>query len=598
MVCSVCEVNLVGPLVRDILLLPPKKLVAFAAVGAAAGIAFNLALSCGVRYVHKVATKGEDIVLREMESHPRLFVSAFFRAGVLYGAATAFEWTYANVPVVSRCVAGAVLLLRLCVGLPAVAPYSELIGGSPLTNALAGFFEVERAYCFNLPIPNIGMFGVSAVPLTAEQCLEVFGPAEDDRPGRFFTPTRLVRLGLQLSSGYCAIRLVRHLVLSKVLGLPSFVHEPSTLHSTVAIPIALLCSMAVVRDAEYVSVLGWHVGLVGVFSTMAVPMMVLSEFMTNNFRRSYAPPEEEMPMLAEELIDDIFKDFPVRYLAPNELARLGESYGNMMIVSALEGSTVLFAAALAVFSGLVFVNSTSNDEPLSCYERSLERLNADIGDDVMERQASVASVGDGGSFETCPICLRAERPTSQDMLRVRACGHEFHTECLAQWILQSQECPLCKGSIERELPDGVREKLEAIRSMPGEELNELLFSIGLHGSVVVAEALECDVRALLRFTPKEIAEIWTSPQFFNIKPKGILLLGKMNEIWSAHQPLPLAAVGAIEDLACMLVAPFITETLLPTSLMFPSAATGFSPPTNVLQAIGQQIVVAAHLFPY
>ena len=82
MVCSVCEVNLVGPLVRDILLLPPKKLIAFAAVGAAAGIAFNLALSCGVRYAHKVATKGEDIVLREMESHPRLFVSAFFRGAV------------------------------------------------------------------------------------------------------------------------------------------------------------------------------------------------------------------------------------------------------------------------------------------------------------------------------------------------------------------------------------------------------------------------------------------------------------------------------------------------------------------------------------
>ena len=46
--------------------------------------------------------------------------------------------------------------------------------------------------------------------------------------------------------------------------------------------------------------------------------------------------------------------------------------------------------------------------------------------------------------DKCSICLDEEHPNPLARCPV---GHEFHPECLDRWMLQSNECPLCRGEL-------------------------------------------------------------------------------------------------------------------------------------------------------
>ena len=47
--------------------------------------------------------------------------------------------------------------------------------------------------------------------------------------------------------------------------------------------------------------------------------------------------------------------------------------------------------------------------------------------------------------QTCAICIADYN--NNDVLRILPCGHNFHQECIDQWLNQSLLCPFCKRDI-------------------------------------------------------------------------------------------------------------------------------------------------------
>ena len=52
--------------------------------------------------------------------------------------------------------------------------------------------------------------------------------------------------------------------------------------------------------------------------------------------------------------------------------------------------------------------------------------------------------GEGGSVgDECTICL-SPFEDGEELAVLTACSHRFHEECIAEWLEQSEKCPLCK----------------------------------------------------------------------------------------------------------------------------------------------------------
>lgn len=49
----------------------------------------------------------------------------------------------------------------------------------------------------------------------------------------------------------------------------------------------------------------------------------------------------------------------------------------------------------------------------------------------------------------CTICIMAVE--DGDRVADLGCGHLFHAECLSEWILKKNSCPLCQGPIAEEI---------------------------------------------------------------------------------------------------------------------------------------------------
>lgn len=50
----------------------------------------------------------------------------------------------------------------------------------------------------------------------------------------------------------------------------------------------------------------------------------------------------------------------------------------------------------------------------------------------------------------CPICIGAIEPG--DAVRQLGCGHTFHRSCVDLWLVRCADCPLCKRTVEVEVP--------------------------------------------------------------------------------------------------------------------------------------------------
>ena len=56
---------------------------------------------------------------------------------------------------------------------------------------------------------------------------------------------------------------------------------------------------------------------------------------------------------------------------------------------------------------------------------------------------------EGKQGEVCSICLEPFI-AQQKVKELPGCTHQFHTNCIALWLLQSRVCPFCKREITEE----------------------------------------------------------------------------------------------------------------------------------------------------
>ncbi|KAL9326936.1 hypothetical protein ACSQ67_007581 [Phaseolus vulgaris] len=63
----------------------------------------------------------------------------------------------------------------------------------------------------------------------------------------------------------------------------------------------------------------------------------------------------------------------------------------------------------------------------------------------MERETFLEAVGDGPvEYEQrCIICLE-EFDNESDLGKLEQCDHKFHFDCIKQWLMQKNLCPVCR----------------------------------------------------------------------------------------------------------------------------------------------------------
>ncbi|GLT60433.1 hypothetical protein SLA2020_332000 [Shorea laevis] len=110
-----------------------------------------------------------------------------------------------------------------------------------------------------------------------------------------------------------------------------------------------------------------------------------------------------------------------------------------------------------VFHGMAEMHDRHRDMRLDVDNMSYEELLAleeRIGDvstglsketilELMKQQKYV-STATRPSQEVEPCCICQEEFVEGDDLGVLDCGHEFHTNCIKQWLMQKNLCPICK----------------------------------------------------------------------------------------------------------------------------------------------------------
>lgn len=91
------------------------------------------------------------------------------------------------------------------------------------------------------------------------------------------------------------------------------------------------------------------------------------------------------------------------------------------------------------------VDNMSYEELLALEER-IGNVSTGLSEEAivsrLKRQKYVLSKTDDPETEPCSIC-REEYKNGED-LGALECGHNFHTECIKQWLTHKNLCPICK----------------------------------------------------------------------------------------------------------------------------------------------------------
>ncbi|KAL9999675.1 putative transcription factor C2H2 family [Helianthus debilis subsp. tardiflorus] len=114
----------------------------------------------------------------------------------------------------------------------------------------------------------------------------------------------------------------------------------------------------------------------------------------------------------------------------------------------------------SVFYGLVDIHDRHRDMRLNIDNMSYEELLAleerigNVNTGLTEeniykhlKQKTYASVA--GETDAEPCCIYQEEYKNGDDLGALGCGHEFHTGCIKQRLLQKNACPVCKSTASK-----------------------------------------------------------------------------------------------------------------------------------------------------
>lgn len=100
-------------------------------------------------------------------------------------------------------------------------------------------------------------------------------------------------------------------------------------------------------------------------------------------------------------------------------------------------------------------NNYCFDETIDWALRESETLNYNMGfRAVLETKTAITSAlstetfkeGRQDSIETCMVCL--EEFVDEDQVKQLTCLHIFQGECILEWLMQSNCCPVCQFRIQ------------------------------------------------------------------------------------------------------------------------------------------------------
>lgn len=84
-------------------------------------------------------------------------------------------------------------------------------------------------------------------------------------------------------------------------------------------------------------------------------------------------------------------------------------------------------------------------------------------------QARASSLADTRGIEACGICLEDFRDTPDWPTKTLSCGskHNFHRNCINQWLADHDVCPMCRGSVAADRPPPDQEPARRDAAMRG-----------------------------------------------------------------------------------------------------------------------------------
>lgn len=92
------------------------------------------------------------------------------------------------------------------------------------------------------------------------------------------------------------------------------------------------------------------------------------------------------------------------------------------------------------------VDNMSYEELLALEER-IGNVNTGLSEETISvnmKQQKHGSVRGWSSSNLEPCCICQEEYTAGDIMGLLDCGHEFHTNCIKQWLVLKNTCPICK----------------------------------------------------------------------------------------------------------------------------------------------------------
>ena len=116
------------------------------------------------------------------------------------------------------------------------------------------------------------------------------------------------------------------------------------------------------------------------------------------------------------------------------------------------------------------MNGEENDMHSSSPITSIRNLASSFRNTILNgTSASDAKNDELDSTKACPICFE-EYSIGDDMCMSRnsTCSHVFHAECMTNWLMKSDNCPLCRADYLREDTANDGDSVEDTARAPGD----------------------------------------------------------------------------------------------------------------------------------